>query len=243
MDTHETLRNLGLENKEIEAYLALLKLGEATVLEISKRSGVKRPTTYLVLNSLESKGFVSRTVRSKKTYFLPQHPKKLITEAELRLKELNEIVPQLESVFQKASGRPRVMIYEGKEELDRANDEIFVVKGEVLFMGTLRLSKSAFPRTFRKFEYTTLSKEFNSRELIDDSEEGRQYAKEVSKPFREVKFIPKELLPFEVDMCIFGNRTLITSVKKEYFTVAIESDEISRAFRTIFEVMWKTAKD
>ena len=207
-----------------------------------KPSSIKRPTAYLVLSSLESKGFVSRSVHGKKTYFLAQHPQKLITEAELRLKEVKEIVPQLESMLQKASGRPRIMIYEGKDELDRADDEIFVVKGEILFMGTLKLSKETFPRTFRKFEYANLSKDFNSRELVDESEESKQYAKEVSKPFREVRFIPKELLPFEVDICVFGNRTLITSVKKEYFTVAIESEEITRAFRTIFEVMWKSAK-
>ena len=243
MDSYETLKNLGLENKEIEAYLALLELGEASVLEIAKKSGVKRPTAYLVLNSLESKGFVSRAVRGKKTYFLPQHPKKLITEAELRLKELNEVVPQLESMLQKASGRPRIMIYEGKDALDRADDEIFVIKGEVLWMGTPKLSKNILPRTFKKFEYATLSKDFNTRELIDESEESRQYANEISRPFREVKFIPKEYLPFEVDLCIFGNRTLITSVKKEYFTVAIESEEISRAFRILFEAMWRLAKD
>jgi len=42
---------------------------------------------------------------------------------------------------------------------------------------------------------------------------------------------------------IFGNHTLITSVKKEYFTIDIESKEIAKAFRTIFEMMWLSAKE
>ena len=41
-----------------------------------------------------------------------------------------------------------------------------------------------------------------------------------------------------MDVGIFGNRALITSVKKEFFTISIESEEIAYAFRTMFNVMW-----
>lgn len=243
MTIQDTLYNLGFDKKEAGIYLALLELGEATVLAISKKSGIKRPTAYLILQSLEEKAFVSRVIRGKKTLFSPQHPRKLVTEAELRLKELQEVVPQLESLFHKEDGRPRVKIYEGRTELDRAYDESFLVKGEILYMSTLKLSMEVFARTFKKVEYMTPSPEFRIRELVDESEESRKYAEQVRGPYHGVRFIPKELLPFEVDIGIFENHTLITSLKKEYFTVAIESEEVERAFRTIFEVMWQAAKE
>lgn len=243
MNPRDILLGLGLEEKETRIYLAALTLAEASVLEISRKSGVKRPTAYLVLRTLEEKGFISRVIRGKKTFFSPQHPRKLVTEAELRLKEVEEVVPQLESLFHKGAGKPRVLIYEGKEELDRAYDEWFVVKGELAYMGTLKLSVEAFPRTYQKLQYVILSPEFRIRELIDESEEARAYVKNVRGPHREVRLIPQEFLPFEVDIGIFGNRTLITSVRKEYFTIGIEGDEMARAFRTIFEVMWRTAKE
>lgn len=239
----DTLKHLGLEQKEAGIYLALLELGEATILEISKKSGIKRPTAYVVLKSLEENGFVSRVVRGKRTLFSPQHPRKLVTEAELRLKELQEVVPQLESLFHREEGRPRVMMYEGKEQLDRAYDESFLAKGEILYMGTLGLSMEAFPRTFKKTEYVALSPEFQIRELVDESEESRRYVEKIRGPYHGVRFIPKELLPFEVDIGVFGNRTLISSVRKEYFTISIVSDEIAQAFRTIFEVMWLASKE
>ncbi len=239
----DTLLNLGLSQKEASVYLALLELGEASVLKIARKSNIKRPTCYVLLRSLEEKGFASRILRAKKTLFSAQHPKKLVTEAELRLKELNEAMPQLESLLHNEEDRPRVKMYEGKEELDRAYDEWFVVKGEALYISTFKLSIEVFPKTFRKVGYAPLSPGFSVRELIDESEEARKYAKEVSGPYRQVRFIPKELLPFEADIGIFGNHTLITSVKKEYFTVDIESKEIARAFRTIFEVLWRAAKE
>lgn len=242
MNPKEALQDLGLTQKETNVYLALLELGEAPVGRISAKSSIKRPTAYVILRSLEEKGFASRVVKGKKIFFTPQHPKKLLTEAELRLKELKEVVPQLESLIRREEGRPRVMIFEGKEELDRAYDESFIIKGEVVYIGTLPLSMEAIPRTYRKMQYIQFTPEYRMRELINESEESREYASRVQGPYRQVRFIPKELLPFEVDVSVFGSRTLITSVKKEYFTISIESIEISRAFRTIFEVMWQAAK-
>lgn len=237
----DTLRNLGLSQKEASVYLALIELGEATALEIAKRSGVKRPTCYVILQELQGKGFVSRIFAAKKTLFSAQHPRKLVTEAELRLTELKEAMPQLESLLHNEEDRPRVKMYEGKEELDRAYDEWFVAKGEILYMGTLKLSMEVFPKTFRKAGYAPLSEDFKVRELLDESEETREYAKKVEGPYRKVRFMSKGLLPFEADIGVFGNHTLITSVKKEYFTIDIESTEIANAFRTILEVMWQAA--
>ena len=243
MAIQETLQNLGLEEKETSIYLALLELSEATVLQISKKSGIKRPTAYLILHSLEEKGFISKVLKGKKTLYSPQHPQKLVVEAELRLKELQGVVPQLESLLDKEGGKPRVMIYEGKEQLDRAYDESFIQKGENLYIGSIGLSMEMFPRSFKKFELKTLSPEFRVREIVDESEEGRRFAEEARGPYRSIRFIPKELLPFETDIGIFGNNVIITSAKKEYFTVKIESEEIARAFRTIFEMMWQAAKE
>jgi sugar-specific transcriptional regulator TrmB len=243
MDSKESLKHIGLNEKEVQIYLSLLELGSSTVLSIAKRSGIKRPTAYLVLQSLVEKGFVSRVIKEKKTFFSAQNPKKLITESEIRLKELQEIVPQLEIMFKKRKERPRIKIFEGKDELDRAYDELFLIKGEALFMSTNKISMQTFPRTYEKQQFISRSSEFIIREIVDESKEGLEYANRVRGQYHDVRFIPKNLLPFDVDIGIFGNHTLITSVKKEYFTIDIESKEIAKAFRTIFEMMWMSAKN
>lgn len=239
MNAQESLQHLGLESKEIAIYLAVLELGEATVLEIAKKSGIKRPTAYVVLQNLETKGFVSKEIKGKKILFVPEHPKKLLTEAELKLRELKDVLPQLESLLQKDEDKPRVMIYEGKDQLDRAYDESFTAKGEVLYMSTLQLSQDVFKRTFRKMDVVVLSQDYRMRELVDDSEQGRKYVERVKGEYRDVRIIPKQFLPFEIDVGIFGSTVLVTSLKKEYFTVKLQSAEIAQAFRQLFEAMWK----
>ena len=242
MDPRESLKHIGLNEKEIQIYLSLIELGSSTVLVIAKRSGIKRPTAYLVLESLVEKGFVSRIIKGKKTLFSPQNPKKLITEGEIRLKELQEVVPQLEIMFRKRKERPQIRIFEGKDELDRAYDEWFINKGEALFISTNKLSMEAFPRSYEKQQLIARSPEFKIRELVDESAEGLDYANKVRGDYHTFRFIPKKFLPFDADIGIFGNHTLITSVKKEYFTIDIESKEIAKAFRTLFEAMWQIGK-
>ncbi|MEK7156733.1 MAG: helix-turn-helix domain-containing protein [Patescibacteria group bacterium] len=243
MNPNDALAGLDLKEKEIIVYKALLELGEVPVTRVTKQTGLKRPTTYAVLKSLEGKGFVSRTIRGKKMLFAAQHPKKLVTEAEIRLKELQAAVPQLESIMGNSEQRPRVVVYEGKDALDKAYDDSFVTKGEILYMGDISLSQEVFPRTFAKVGYVSLSPEFKIRELDDDSDRTRKYAEEVRGPYRQVRFIPKEFLPFQMDIGIFGNTVLITSVKKEYFTVKIESEEIARGYRALFEAMWRISSE
>lgn len=243
MNTNETLVGLGLGDKEIRLYTSLLEVGEATILELSKKSGVKRPTTYLVLQSLEAKGLVIKVVRGKKTFFVPQPPRKLISEAEFRLRELKEAMPQLESLMRQGKGKPRVMIYEGRGALDRAYDEVFVIKGEMLYLGNLKLFEEAFPRTMRKFQYVTYSPEFSVRGILYETDESRAYVENHDDEYQHTRFVPKEFAPFNMDVGIFGNRTLISSISGDYFTVGIESEEIADAFRTIFEMMWQSAKE
>lgn len=242
MEIRDIFKNLGLTDKEITVYLALIELGEASVAKIAGKATIKRPTCYVVLSELEKKGYVSRVPKQKAILFVAQHPRKLLTEAELQVKELQIIVPQLESLFQKGGDKPRVAIYEGKEKLDSAYDESFIVKGEVLYMSTLKLSQAVFERTFRKMDSVKLSKDYRMRELVDESEEGLAYIKKNQSEFRQIRMIPEELLPFEVDIGIFANKVLITSLKKEFFTVSIQSNEINQAFRALFEGFWRIAK-
>ena len=72
-----SLEGLGLGANEAAVYIAMLSLGPATVLSISRASGVKRTTIYNVLESLKQKGLVRTDVRGFKQLYAAEHPKKL----------------------------------------------------------------------------------------------------------------------------------------------------------------------
>ena len=55
----DELKKIGLSENETGAYLALLELGSATAQDISKKSGIKRATTYVQLEALMQLGLVT----------------------------------------------------------------------------------------------------------------------------------------------------------------------------------------
>ena len=60
------LENLGLTQTEITLYELLLKLGETPAGEVIRQSGMKRPTVYKALYTLEKKGLVRQKDVKKK---------------------------------------------------------------------------------------------------------------------------------------------------------------------------------
>lgn len=50
------LKQLNFSEKEIDVYLAALKLGSAPISQLAKSSGVKRPNAYFILEKMKEKG-------------------------------------------------------------------------------------------------------------------------------------------------------------------------------------------
>lgn len=114
------LRKLGLKEKEAKIYLAGLELGPSSVLSISKKAGVTRPTTYELIKNLAQKGLYEESKEGKKRYFTAQSPEKILGILRLQKRELEEkerefirIISTLEASSAKDGQDPKV--YRGDE--------------------------------------------------------------------------------------------------------------------------------
>ncbi len=70
-----------LSKNEIKIYEASLRIGGATVLELSQKSKVNRATTYGVAESLVKKGLLTIAFKGKKRYLYPAEPTKALNLA------------------------------------------------------------------------------------------------------------------------------------------------------------------
>ena len=83
METQTQLKKLGLtEKKKPSYYINALELGSFSVMGIAHKSGIKRPTCYLILDELVKKGLVSIIPRAKKLLYIAGPPEVLIKQAE-----------------------------------------------------------------------------------------------------------------------------------------------------------------
>lgn len=120
MQLETILKDLGLNDKEISVYLALIELGPSPVRVIAAKSKVNRGTTYDILKSLQDQGLVSFYDTKSHQYFVAEPPEKLIQLLEIKSKNIEELklkikeaLPQIKAKFEKQGGRPAVKLYEG----------------------------------------------------------------------------------------------------------------------------------
>ncbi len=80
IDLLTRISSTGFTQLQAKAYIALLKLGEASGSSVASESGINRSKIYDVLSDLEHLKAVKRVSRDGKTYYIPTHPKEVLDE-------------------------------------------------------------------------------------------------------------------------------------------------------------------
>lgn len=114
------LANLGFNDKQAQVYLALLKLGKGSAYAISEQSGLKKPTTYVILNELVEKGAAHRIPRVAKRMYKPVAFEALLHDAKQRLSETERLLPSFESVAVTTQEGMNVLHFEGLKAFKEA---------------------------------------------------------------------------------------------------------------------------
>ena len=120
-DMNDIIRHLvelGLTEKEARVYAALVALGSATAYKIAKEAGLKRPTTYVLLDELRKKGVVGKIPNPKNQIFTAKDPTELFSAYERRLQKARRALPALLASQKRLSIETR--IFEGQDEISKA---------------------------------------------------------------------------------------------------------------------------
>ena len=204
------LKNLGLSDNEAKVYMAMLELGPATVLEISAKAGVNRPTTYVQIESLKKMGLVSAQIKGKKQLFIAESPEQLEfmierqkSELEQKKEELHKLLPELTNIFSLSDSKPQVRFFEGKEGLLK-------MQGELLKSGTDEVvsfaSADGLIKIFPDHPQTLSSKRVQSgiRSRLIYTNRGEPALKRSDENMlREAKYVSPDKFPFKSDIAIY----------------------------------------
>ncbi|MEK7559725.1 MAG: helix-turn-helix domain-containing protein [Patescibacteria group bacterium] len=242
----EDLKKIGLSQNEAKVYLALLEIGSSTAQTIAQKSELKRPTTYVQLESLMKRGLVSSFERNAKTLFRaedPEHLHKVLEkekeEQKLKAEALEQILPGLGNLYLSAGERPRVRFFEDIEGLKTIQDEILKTKEKLIKAVTnaddvLKL----FPQHAKNYIPKRVQRGIRSK-IIYTSSEGDFLKSTDKEMLRESKFIESSKMPFSGDMLTYGQNVVISVVSKKQFGIIIESEEIAKSFGAIFDLLWE----
>lgn len=245
-DLKQILYSYGLDSKEADVYLSMLRTGHGSILKIAQDTEIKRSTVYVVMEGLIAKGLVRPEVKGKKKYYLAEDPEKLVKLIDEKKKEIEKVVPLLKSQYLKQSERPKVTFYEGKEGIKKIYKEALESKKETLWYGSAKDMKEEFYEYYNKvLEVRINNPNFGGiRDIINNVKIDKDYAKiqnSYNDPRIRVKALRPELFFFNVDNIIFDNKVALLSIKRDFYAVVVESAEIANGYRNMFELAWRSA--
>lgn len=244
MTKEQTLEQLGLTEKQARVYLALLELGESSISLIASRARVKRTSIYNFISELVTLGLITQTQRRNRTLYRAESPQKLKDLIDNRQKQLTELLPELEILYQAAGvTSTRISYYRNPSELkillyqplhDKARMIDYLWARDVMkkVFGQSLLEDYKKQRETAKIFARIIHPRTSDTKPIDPIEDRRR--------FRERRFAPKHLI-YSASVTIFNNKIAFISSQKENFGVLIESAEFTQACRVLFEGLWTIA--
>src|SRR3989344_8486717 len=108
------LKELGLTNNEIKIYLALLQHGVLNPTKLAEITGLHRSYIYDTLERLLEQGIINTILINNKKHYQAVNPKVLREQFELKLKQIDAILPQLSSIFSGTKEETNVELHRGK---------------------------------------------------------------------------------------------------------------------------------
>ncbi len=243
------IQSIGLNDKQAKVYVTLLFLGPSKVKTVSEQTGLKRPTTYLILEELIAMGLVSQSQEGEAKIVVAEPPEAIekfldekIDEFHNRKKEFSALSKSL-SELQNASSQnaPKVRFYRGKEGEAAATRYVrsHSKKGSVIYSMSnmdevvrLQPAKAKENPDFR-------TKRNISSHIFFSSDQGNDL-KTDKKLLREAKKVD---FPIAADINLQEDFAVITTYDDaERLQMIIESKSVVQALRQLHELAWKNYK-
>lgn len=246
------LQNIGLEEKEALVYQASLHIGKATADQLAKEAQILRTTTYHQINALVEKGLMSTFSVGKKTFYVaepPTHLSHLIEQKELGISaskiELQNLLPELLSIYNKRGDRPVVRFFPGKEGLIAMREEILQMEGkELLIVSDYHGLINTFSADERdKFSKRRHKLAIASRVLYTEDPSKDPKVVWTAKKYNpsNVRVLPKTSHDLAFDVYIFDESICISSLNDDKWGVMISGKAIVNSVRLLYEVAWQAS--
>jgi HTH-type transcriptional regulator, sugar sensing transcriptional regulator len=241
MEIKQVLAQFDLVGRKADVYLAVLELGSGTVIEIAKKSEVKRTTVYDILLDLEKNGLIYQTTKESKRLFVAEDPEKLKKKLEEKERMLDEMLPQLRSFYNIKGIKPKIRFYEGKEGLRQVYADTLNYNGEILAFASDDVVKVLGMDWANDYLAKRVKKEICVRIILPKTDMiEKDFNPLDQKHLRTSKLVSAKKYPFSIEINIYGHQKVALMSSREEMGIIIEGAEIFNTLKLVFELLWDT---
>jgi len=239
LDIKNALKSLGFSDSETRVYLAALELGEATMQDLARKSGVKRTSIYNFIDHIKESGLITLTRRKRRILYSAIHPKQLLEIQKQHLLEFEQTLPELTAIYNKYPQKPKVTFYEGREGIKEVYADTLREQRPIVAWSDWDHMESALGSDFYKsYPVERAKRHIPFSTITRDSKIARDISLKNEAHLRKMKFIKAQELKTEIN--IYGNKVALMSFRNNPpFAVLIENDGIAETLRTAWQELWE----
>jgi sugar-specific transcriptional regulator TrmB len=250
----ETLKKIGLDDKEITVFITVLERGRVTPAVVSKITNINRSTVYSVAKVLADKGLLHIDATSEPAYLVIESPdvlQTLITRQERELSErkslVDEALKQLENVPKsKNYSVPKVRFYNEKELRDAlytrlplwAESSLAIKEPSWWGFQDVSLVEN-FPEWIID-HYKIIPKTVSTHMFTNAKPSERDIHEKVSDERRTVKYLDEKNNEFTATQAVLGDYVIyVMTNEKPYYMIEIHDRVMAHNLRETFKLLWE----
>lgn len=249
MNLENTLQQIGLTNKEAKVYLACLSFPDQATSTIAKKTDLNRGTTFVILEKLLHKGFVTKSISTGMARFSASPPAYLITYLENQQQTLHrqqdliqDALPHFLNLSREDTRKPTFEFHEGTLGLQKLLSSI--MRGEHTKIKCIISPKTILTLLGENYWNELMDRQKKKGYQIDmllafDDHKDKVF---VHNPAYKIltRYMP-EPIRFPMSMFLFGNTAILLS-QKDAFGLLITSSEYTHMQETFFDTIWAISK-
>ena len=251
------LRNIGLNNNEILIYLYLMAHSNSIASIIAKRVGLKRPTVYQALESLEKIGLVSSFIKNGTMHFDAEDTQVIVDLCDENLVQMNQLKEKAISVRKELNklrngphgiaeeSHEKIKYYEGlaavTDLIDKTLDES---EKEQLCFGINRYHIELAGNDWQTYTMNRVSRGMAVKSIQPDTDDAIAYKKRDKKELRKTRLVPKKKFPVECEINIIGDMIAMFSFHGKVPTgMKLHNKDMAQTLRSLFLLAWERAEE
>lgn len=239
MPLNETLtKTFGLHENETAIYLACLQLGQGTVQDIAKASGITRTNIYNYLDGMKEKGLLIETKKQKRYIYTAIPPERLLALYKSRETTLEDALPELKALQNEPKNKPKVTYYEGIDRIMEVYNDQLLEAAPIYAYEDLEHMKIALPEHFyNSWPWQRAERGIPFKSISRRTDTAEAFYTHNEELLRETKAL--DTGDWKTEINIYGDKVAMMSFRSHpAFCVVIEDKNIAATLRSSWQSLW-----
>ena len=240
----KSLEKLGLNEKESKVYIAALEMGKFSILALSEKTCIKRPTCYLVLYELIKKGLITTFPKAKKVLYVAEHPNTLLKNTADTYALAKQLVPELQNLMNTQSEKPILKVYVGQAGIHNIFEDILEDKKDFYYIASVKDLVDELGQEYQdEWIKRRVEKGMHSTSIrIREGETDYPLYGDAPENPRIIRYAPVGFkMPYTI--FIYGKKVAFVSRNKQYFGFIVESGDMATSIKVLFDAVWSISTE